>query len=70
MLNGHSGSFFIELVEESPHARLAVEESDHSFYVIHVSDEPPLVWASVKSGSPIFAALEILHSQWKLERLP
>jgi hypothetical protein len=57
----------LRLVEESPHERLAVEEQDHSFYIIHVRDEPTPVWVSVKSDSPIFAALALQHSRWKLE---
>lgn len=57
----------LHLVEDSPHERLAVEEQDHSFYIIHVSDGPSLAWLSVTSESPIFAALALQHSRWKLE---
>ena len=60
----------LRLVEESPYERLAVEEQDHSFYIIHVRDEPTLTWVSVKSDSPIFAALALQQSQWKLEHPP
>lgn len=57
----------LRLVEESPKAHLAVEEQAHSFYIIHVRDEPALVWVSVKSDSPIFAAPALQQSQGKLE---
>jgi hypothetical protein len=57
----------LHLVEKSPYERLSIEEQDHSFYIVHISDEPTLVWLSVKSDSPLFAVLALAHSQWKLE---
>jgi len=36
----------------SDHERLAVEEQDHSFYIIHVRDEPTLIWVSVNQIRP------------------
>jgi hypothetical protein len=57
----------MHLVAESRHERVAVEEQDHSFYIIHISDEPTLLWISVTSDSPIFGGLAQQHAQWKFE---
>ena len=59
------GAEVLRLVEECPHERLAVEEQDHSSYIIHLSNEHPLVWVWVSSDSPIFAALRQRHGQWE-----
>src|SRR6266403_4463539 len=51
-------------VEECQHDRLAVEEQDHKGYVIHLSNEPKLMWLLVGSESPIFLELRQRHAQW------
>jgi len=55
----------LRLVEASVADSFPVEEQDHSFYVIHLSDRPSLVWVLVKSGSPMYSELARLHGQWK-----
>jgi hypothetical protein len=57
----------IRLIEERPLERLAVEEQDHTFYVIHIRNEPPLVWVVVDSESPILAELKQRHVRWNIE---
>jgi hypothetical protein len=52
------------LVEECPYDRIAVEEQDHKFYIIHLSNEPELVWVMVASEAPIFLELRHRHQQW------
>ena len=54
-------------VEECQHDRLAVEEQDHKGYVIHLSNEPKLMWLLVGSESPIFLELRQRHAQWMTE---
>ena len=46
--------------------QLAVEEHDHSSYVIHLGDSPTL-WLSVYADSPIFTALRQRHAEWQSE---
>ena len=31
-------------LEECPHDRIGVEEQDNGFYIIHVSNEPTMIW--------------------------
>lgn len=57
----------LRLVEQASHERIAVEEQDHSFFIIHVSDEPTPIWLSVKADSPIFGGLAQQQTQWKLD---
>src|SRR5438093_8250140 len=57
----------LRLLEESVHERLAVEEQDHSFFIIHISKEPTLLWVSVTSDSPIFAGLAQWQARWTVE---
>jgi hypothetical protein len=56
----------LQLVEAFPKERLAVEEQDYSFYIIHIRDEPTALWVSVRADSPVFAGLKQQHAQWKL----
>jgi hypothetical protein len=56
----------LRLVEECPHGRVAVEEQDHSSYIIHLSNEP-VVWVWVQPDSPIFTGLKQRHGQWEIE---
>jgi hypothetical protein len=51
-------------VEECPQDRVAVEEQDHKSYVIHLSNEPKLVWLVVGADSPIFIEMRQRHAQW------
>jgi hypothetical protein len=60
------GAEVLRLVEECPHERVAVEEQDHSSYVIHLSNEP-MVWVLVQPDSPIFGGLKQRHGQWATE---
>ena len=55
------------LVEECAHQRVAVEEQDHKFYIIHIRDEPTPIWVAVHSESPIFDELKQRHAQWNIE---
>jgi hypothetical protein len=57
----------LRLIEDCPSARVAVEEQDHSSYIIHLRDEPSLGWVSVSPESPIFSELRQFHDQWKIE---
>jgi len=47
--------------------RLAVEEQDRAFYIIHIRNEPDILWIMVKSESEIFPALRQLHTDWTAE---
>ena len=54
-------------VEECPHDRVAVEEQEHKFYIIHLSNEPKLIWLVVGSESPIYLEIQQRHAQWVAE---
>ena len=54
-------------VEECQHDRVAVEEQDHKGYVIHLSNEPKIIWLLVSSESPIFLEIRQRHGQWMTE---
>src|SRR5271157_2398110 len=56
------------LVDECPKDRIAVEEQDDKFYVIHLSNEPELLWLMVGSESPIYPELRRRHAWWVTER--
>ena len=43
-----------------------VEEQDHSFYIVHVTDKPRLMWLMVTSASPIFSGLRERHFSQRL----
>jgi hypothetical protein len=53
----------VRLIAECPQQRVAVEEQDHSAYIIHLSNEP-VVWVCVQADSPLFAGLRQRHIQW------
>jgi hypothetical protein len=55
------------VIEECPHSRIAVEEQDHAFYIIHINNEP-VVWLVIPSESPVFMELRRRHSEWMAER--
>src|SRR5580765_4510366 len=54
-------------VEECQHDRVAVEEQDHKSYVIHLSNEPKIIWLLVSSESLIFLEIRQRHAQWMNE---
>jgi hypothetical protein len=58
----------IQFVDECPHDGVAVEEQDRKFYIVHLSNEPKLLWLVIGSESPIFLELQRRHLQWKTER--
>ncbi len=55
------------LVDECPSDRIAVEEQDHNFYIIHLSYAPKPLWAMVGQEMPIFRELRQRHDRWKSE---
>jgi hypothetical protein len=54
-------------VDECPHEQIAVEEQDHKFYVIHLSNEPEIIWLMVRSDAPTFPELRQRHLKWATE---
>ena len=54
-------------IEECPLDRIAIEEQDNTFYIIHIRNEPDIIWVSVNSESPIFAQLRQRHTRWMAE---
>jgi hypothetical protein len=54
-------------IQECPHDRVAVEEQDNKFYIIHLSNDPDIVWVVVHSASPIHAELRLRHAKWMSE---
>jgi hypothetical protein len=54
------------LLESCPHDRIAAEEQDHAFYIIHLSNQP-VVWVIVDSESPLFQNIRQRHLHWKTE---
>ena len=54
-------------VDECPYDRVAVEEQDHKAYVIHLSNEPEIIWLVVGSETPIFLELRDRHQTWARE---
>ena len=62
-----SAAEVIRFVEECPHDGVAVEEQDYTFYIVHLSNEPKLLWLVIGSESPIFLEFQRRHAQWKTE---
>ena len=56
----------IRFVEECPNDGVAVEEQDHKFYILHLSNDP-IVWLSIDPRSPIFLEIQRRHAQWRIE---
>jgi hypothetical protein len=54
-------------IEECPRDRIAVEEEDKTSYIIHITNEPDIIWLSVNSESPIFVQLRQRHARWMAE---
>jgi hypothetical protein len=54
-------------LEECRQDRVAVEEQDGMLYVIHISNEPSIIWLFVTSESPIFVELRRRHARWMAE---
>jgi len=57
----------IRFIEESSRERLAVEEQDHNSYIVHINNEPEILWIVVGPESPIFPELQRLHARWMAE---
>jgi hypothetical protein len=55
------------LVDKCPNGRIAVEEQDHKFYIIHLSNEPDLIWVMVAPETPLFLELRQRHGRWATE---
>ena len=55
------------LVDECTSDRIAVEEQDHVAYIIHLQNEPEIIWLSVRAEDPIFLELRQRHRQWTTE---
>jgi hypothetical protein len=66
-LRAASAAELSRCIEESPHDRIAVEEQDKTFYIIHIRNEPDIIWVSVNSESPIFVKLRQRHARWMAE---
>ena len=54
------------LVDECLHDHIAVEEQDHTAYVIHLSNAP-VVWLLVGPEAPLFPDLRQRHQRWATE---
>jgi hypothetical protein len=55
------------LVETRGAPVMAVEEQDHSSYIIHVQNSPDSVWVAVPGTSPLFPPLRLQHERWLAE---
>lgn len=56
-----------QVVNVCPHDRIAVEEQDHSAYVIHLGDQPEILWLLVGPEAPLFSELCQWHQRWSTE---
>jgi hypothetical protein len=56
-----------QVIEKCPHNRIAVEEQDHAFYIIHISNAPDVVGIVILSESPLFVELRRRHAIWMAE---
>lgn len=54
----------VKLLESCRNDRLAVEEQDRSSYIIHISNQPEIIWILVMPESEIYAAIRERHKQW------
>ncbi|MGA2420379.1 MAG: hypothetical protein ABSG69_09865 [Candidatus Acidiferrum sp.] len=57
----------IRLIETSSRERLTVEEQHHDSYIVHINNEPQILWIVVGPESPIFPELQKLHARWMAE---
>jgi len=55
------------LIDECRNDRIAVEEQDHTGYIVHLSNEPEIIWFGVVPDSPIFLELRQRHQRWVTE---
>jgi hypothetical protein len=55
------------LIEQCPSEWVPIEEQAHSAYIIHLRDEPTLIWILVFPKSPLLADLKQRHAQWRVE---
>jgi hypothetical protein len=54
-------------LETCANDRVAVEEQDKKLYIIHLRNEPELMWLVVSSEAPIFLDLRQRHARWATE---
>jgi hypothetical protein len=54
-------------IDECPNDRIAVEEQYHTDYIIHLSNEPKIIWLLVGSEAPVFLELRQRHQRWAAE---
>jgi len=57
----------IRLVEASPSGRVAVEEQHHDSYIVHIRNEPEILWIGVGPASPLLPELRRLHARFMAE---
>ena len=62
-----SAAEIARVMQDNPSERVAVEEQDRIFYIIHLRNEPSPIWLGIGASSPIFAQLQQRHNQWKRE---
>ena len=55
------------LVDECRNDRIAVEEQDHTSYIVRLSNEPEIIWLVVVPETPIFLELRQRHQRWVTE---
>jgi hypothetical protein len=55
------------IVNECPNDRIAVEEQDRAAYIIHLRNEPEIIWLAVFPDAPLFLELRQCHRQWATE---
>jgi len=52
------------LVDESQNDRIPVEEQDHKFYIIHLSNKRERILVMVGLDTPLFPELRQRHARW------
>jgi hypothetical protein len=55
------------LVDRCQREQVYIEEQDDAYYLIHISDAP-IIWARIRSDSPLLLPLRERHSHWIHER--
>jgi hypothetical protein len=56
----------VRLIQQCSNDRLGVEEQDHAYYIVHLSNSGTK-WLIVDSSSPIFTELRNRHVRWRAE---
>ena len=57
-------SEMVKILERCPHDRLAVEEQDHHWYIIHISNQP-IIWVTIGPESQVYREIRERHKQWE-----